>query len=210
MDSLAIRDLHVQRDGRSILDVACAEFPARRRTVLSLGQERGRQVDAPERDCRADCASTRNDRAGVAGPVFGDGPNRHAATQTADRICLSRFGVVAALDGARPKFASSADQRGSMSPASFALESARLREMTTDAQPLVRRRAAASRDCKGAGGEAEDSSSRTSRSPQWIRRPDIHCNHLIRDISPRGARTDDLRHVQCGGTPRAWPSTGSG
>ena len=34
MDNLAVRDLHVQRDGQSILDGCSAEFPAARRTVL--------------------------------------------------------------------------------------------------------------------------------------------------------------------------------
>ena len=34
MDSLAVRDLYVQRDGRTILDGCTAEFPAGRRTVL--------------------------------------------------------------------------------------------------------------------------------------------------------------------------------
>jgi molybdate transport system ATP-binding protein len=34
VDNLAVRDLHVQRDGRSVLDGCSAEFAARRRTVL--------------------------------------------------------------------------------------------------------------------------------------------------------------------------------
>ncbi len=34
MDSLAIRDLYVQRGGRAVLDGCIADFPARRRTVL--------------------------------------------------------------------------------------------------------------------------------------------------------------------------------
>lgn len=34
MDNLTVRDLHVQRDGRNILDGCSAEFPAERRTVL--------------------------------------------------------------------------------------------------------------------------------------------------------------------------------
>lgn len=34
MDNLTVRDLHVQRDGRTILDGCSAEFPAQRRTVL--------------------------------------------------------------------------------------------------------------------------------------------------------------------------------
>lgn len=34
MDNLTVRDLHVQRDGRNILDGCSAEFPAQRRTVL--------------------------------------------------------------------------------------------------------------------------------------------------------------------------------
>jgi ABC-type molybdate transport system ATPase subunit len=34
VDSLAIRDLHVQRGGRTVLDGCAADFPAQRRTVL--------------------------------------------------------------------------------------------------------------------------------------------------------------------------------
>lgn len=34
MDNLAVRNLHVQRDGRSILEDCSADFPAQRRTVL--------------------------------------------------------------------------------------------------------------------------------------------------------------------------------
>lgn len=34
MSNLAVRELHVQRDGRAVLDGCSAEFPARRRTVL--------------------------------------------------------------------------------------------------------------------------------------------------------------------------------
>ena len=34
MDNLAVRELHVERDGRSILDGCTADFPAQRRTVL--------------------------------------------------------------------------------------------------------------------------------------------------------------------------------
>ena len=196
MDSLAIRDLYVQRGGRTVLDGCDAEFPARRRTVLwgRSGVGKSTLLSAiaglivPQRGTIAlgsQVLFSAMDRIDMPphkrriGYVFQDlalWPHLTALEQVRlgrpggrirYRECLHALGVP-----------------GSRHPDEPATE------------PVVGRRAAASRDCKGAGGEPEDALagravliSRSGDAKVALRSDSRHFS--------TSARTHDLCHAQC-------------